>query len=63
MIKAKLLKYELQVKRKPIFPIAIVIDPSLKLEYILTDDQEYIMKNLKHFLQLVIALPTLSTCT
>ena len=43
VIKAKLLKYESQVKRKPIFPIATMLDPSLKLEYIPMDEQEYIM--------------------
>ena len=50
VMKTKLLKYEPQVKRKPIFPIAIVLDPSLRFEYIPTDDQEYITKTLKHLL-------------
>ena len=39
MMKTKLLKYELQVKRKPIFPIAAMLDPSLKFEYIPTNEQ------------------------
>ena len=38
VMKTKLLKYEPQVKIKPIFPIAIVLDPSLRFEYIPTDD-------------------------
>ena len=63
VMKAKLLKYELYVKRKPIFPIATILDLSLKLEYITMDEQEYIMKHLKHLLQLVHATPTSSTCT
>ena len=57
VMKTKLLKYEPQVKRKPIFPIAIVLDPSLRFEYISTDDQEYITKTLKHLLQLMPASP------
>ena len=63
MIKVKLLKYERQVKLKSIFPIATVLNLSLKLEYIPTDEQEYILKNLKHLFQLVPTLPTPSTCT
>ena len=50
-MKTKLLKYEPQVKRKPIFPIATMLNPSLKLEYIPTDEQEYITKTLEHLLQ------------
>ena len=49
-MKANLVKYEPQVKRKPIFPISIVLDLSLKLKHIPIDEQEYITKNLKHFL-------------
>ena len=45
VMKAKLLKYEPQVKRKPIFPITPILDPSLKLKHILTDDQEYMMQD------------------
>ena len=63
VMKAKLLKYESQVKRKPIFPIATMLDPSLKLEYIPMDEQEYIMKHLINLLQLMLAPPTSSTCT
>ena len=63
MMKAKLLKYESEVKRKPIFPIATMLDTSLKLEYIPMDDQEYSKHQLKHLLQLMLALPTSSTCT
>ena len=63
VMKARLLKYESQVKRKPIFPIATMLDPSLKLEYIPMDEQEYIMQYLKNLLQLMPAPPTSSTCT
>ena len=50
MMKTKLLKYEPQVKRKSIFPIATMLDLSLKFQYISTDEQEYISKTLKHLL-------------
>ena len=56
VMKTKLLKYELHVKRKPIFPIVTVLDPSLRFEYIPTDDQQYITKTLKHLLQLMPAM-------
>ena len=62
-IKANLLKYESQVKWKPIFPIATMLDLYLKLEYIPMDEQEYIMQHLKNFLQLMPPPPTSSTCT
>ena len=52
-----------QVKRKPIFPIATILNPSLKFEYIPTDEQEYITKTLKHLLKLMPAPPILSTCS
>ena len=45
VMKAELLKYESQVKRKPIFPITTMLDPSVKLEYISMDKKEYIMKH------------------
>ena len=63
MMKIKLLKYEPQVKRKLIFPIATMIDPPLKFEYILADEQEYITKTLKHLLQLMPTPPISSTCS
>ena len=55
VMKTKLLKYEPQVKRKPIFPIATMLDLSLKFEYIPTDEEDYITKTLKHLLQLMSA--------
>ena len=57
MIMVKLLKYEPQVKLKSIFPIATIINPSLKLEYFPIDEKEYILKKLKHLFQLVPTLP------
>ena len=62
-MKTKLLKYEPQVERKPIFPIVTMLDPSLKVEHILTDEQDYIIKTLKHLLQLMPAPPISSTCS
>ena len=63
VMKTKLIKYEQQVKRKPIFPIATMLDPSLKFEYIPTDEQDYITKTLKHFLQLMPAPLISSACS
>ena len=63
VMKTKLLKYEPQVKRKPIFPIATMLDPSLKFKYIPTNEQEYITKTLKHSLQLMHAPPISSACS
>ena len=51
LMKANLLNYESQVKRKTIFSIAKMLDPSLKLEYIPTNEQEYITKTSMHLLQ------------
>ena len=63
VMKTKLLKYEPQVKRKPIFLIATMLDLSLKFEYIPTYEQEYITKTLKHLLQLMPAPPISSACS
>ena len=63
MMKEKLLNYESQVKRKPIFPIVTMLDLSLKYESIPMDEQEYIMQHLKNLLQLMPSPPTSSTCT
>ena len=63
VMKTKLLKYKPQVKRKSIFPIATMLDPSLKFKYIPTDEQEYITKTLKHLLQLMPAPPISSACS
>ena len=63
MMKTKLLKYEPHLKRKPIFPIATILYPSLKFEYIPTDEQEYITKTLKHLLQLMPPPPISSACS
>ena len=63
VMKTKLLKYEPQVKRKPIFLIRTMLDPSLKFEYIPTDEQDYITKTLKHLLQLMPAPPISSACS
>ena len=63
MMQEKFLKYEPQVKGKLIFPIATMLDPSLKLDYIPTNYQEYITKNVMQLLQLVPTPPTSSTCS
>ena len=50
MMKAKYFKYKPQVKRKPIFQIATMLDSFLKLGYIPTDEKKYITKNENHCL-------------
>ena len=40
-----------------------MLDPSLKFEYIPTDEQEYITKTLKHLIKLMPALPISSACS
>ena len=63
VMKTKLLKYEPQAKRKPIFPSATMLDPSLNFKYIPTDEQDYITKTLKHLLQLMPSPPISSACS
>ena len=63
VMKTKLLKYEPHVKRKPIFPIATMLDPSFKFKYFPTYEQEYVTKTLKHSLQLMPTLPISSACS
>ena len=45
------------------FPIATMLDPNLKFEYIPTDEQEYITKTLQHLLQLMPTPPISSACS
>ena len=45
-MKEKLLKYEMHVRRKPMFPIAIVLDPRFKLEHIPHGEHKFVMKTL-----------------
>ena len=40
-----------------------MLNPSLEFEYIPTDEQEYIKKTLKHFIQLMFAPPISSVCS
>ena len=63
VMKIKLLKYEPQVKIKPIFPISTMLGPSLKFEYIPSHEKEYITKTLKYLLQLMPAPPISSACS
>ena len=52
-MKEKLLKYEMQVRRKPMFPIATVLDPRLKLEHIPRGEQQFDMKTLLNMLEII----------
>ena len=51
LMKEKLLKYEMQVRRKPMFPIAIVLDPRFKLEHIPHGEQKFFMETLLNMLE------------
>ena len=50
-MKEKLLKYEMQVRRKPMFPIATVLDPSMKSEHIPHGEYKFVMKTLINMLE------------
>ena len=53
LMKEKLLKYEIQVRRKPMFPIAIGLDPRFKLKHIPHDERKFIMETLLNMLESV----------
>ena len=50
-MKEKLLKHETQVRRKPMFPIATLIDPRFKLEHIPYGEHKFFMKTLLNMLE------------
>ena len=52
-MKEKLLKYEIQVRRKPMFPIATVLDPRFKLEHIPHGEQKFVVETLLNLLESV----------
>ena len=52
-MKEKLLKYEMQVRRKPMFPIATVLDPRFKLEHIPHGEQKFVVETLLNLLESV----------
>ena len=47
------MKYDIQARRKPIFPIAIVLDPRFKLGHIPHGEQKFVMETLPNMLELV----------
>ena len=49
----KLLKYERQARRKPMFPIATVLDPRFKLEHIPHGEQKFVVETLLNLLESV----------
>ena len=53
LMKEKLLKYEIQVRRKPMFPIVIVLDPRFKLKHIPRDERKFFMETLLNMLESV----------
>ena len=54
-MKEKLLKYEMQVRRKPMFPIATVLDPRFKLEHIPHGEHKFFMETLLNMLESMVA--------
>ena len=52
-MKEKLLKYEMQVRRKPMFPIATALDPRFKLEHIPHGEQKFVTETLLNLLKSV----------
>ena len=53
MIKEKLLKYDMQVRREPMFPIVTVLDPIFKLGHISHSEHNFVMKTLLNMLESV----------
>ena len=60
-MKEKLLKYEMQVRRKSMFPIATVLDPRFKLEHIPHGEHKFVMKTLLNMLESVCIIEGLSS--
>ena len=60
-MKEKLLKYEIQMRRKPMFPIAIVLDPRFKLKHILPGEHKFFMETLLNMLESVRIVEALSS--
>ena len=52
-MKEKLLKYEMQMRRNPMFPIATVLDPRFKLEHIPHGEHKFVMETLLNMLKSV----------
>ena len=52
-MKAKFLKYKMHVRRKPMFPIATVLDPIFNLEHIRHGEHKFVMETLLNMLESV----------
>ena len=52
-MKENLLKYEMQVRRKFMFPIATVLDPRFKLEHVPHGEHKFVMETLLNMLESV----------
>ena len=59
-MKEKLLKYDMQVRRNPIFPIATVLDHRFKLEHIPHGEHNFFMKTLLNMLESVRSVEAFS---
>ena len=60
-MKEKLLKYKRQVRRKPMLPIATLLDPRFKLEHIPHGDHKFVMETLLDMLESVCIIEASSS--
>ena len=51
VMKEKLIKYDTQVRRKPMFLVAIILDPRFKFGHILFGDHKFVIETLLKFLE------------
>ena len=61
MMKEKLMKYDIQVRRKPMFSIATVLDPRFKLGYIPHSKHNFFMETLLNMLESVHPIQALTS--
>ena len=60
-MKAKFLKYKMELRRKPMFPVATMLYPRFKLEHIPHGDHKFFMETLLNMLESVRILEDLSS--
>ena len=56
VMKEKLMKYDIQVRRKPMFPIATFLDPRFKLGHIPHGELSFVMDTLLKILESVCSI-------
>ena len=63
MMKEKLMKYDIQVRRKPMFYIATVLDPRFKLGHIPHGEHNCVMETLLNMLESVCPIQASTSTT